>query len=437
MRPCPQEKGRQGDRLKTAIDGLEAPLHELRQAVEACGLESGLRSLGLVLTTDCNLQCAYCYQPRDQRRSMPWEIACRAIELLFHAGDPNPLVTFFGGEPLLEKSLLRRAVDQAIAQAPSGVRPRFRVTTNGTLLDPSLMKFLADHRVHTVISFDGSPAAQERRSPGTSGAIGGALEWAAASVPEFFRRQIEVRITLTSVNLPFLAASVEGLIGRGVRTISIAPVFTHDSGWTPDSEGELDRQTERIQEMCAASTSSGHPVPVTCLRRPTVDRSGVRREQWMCGAVNGERAVVNVDGVAFGCSAFVDSLMRPANGPLAEAANAMRIGDITDPDFMDLFEVQTHELQAVRAFGFKGRKASSFRRCADCEAFEECIVCPASIGYAQGAAESDCIPDIQCAFNYVTHRWRNKPSQHTGDERSCSANKDTPRYSADTERMKI
>ena len=339
---------------------------------------------------------------------MSWEIARAAVDRLFSGHHRQPQITFFGGEPLLEANLLKRVVRYGSSHRPPNTHPSFRVTTNGTLLDRDLARFLFHHRVHTVISFDGYPVAQDQRAPGTAEVVGNVLAWIADDFPGFLRNHVEARITLTSANLAQLANSVEDLVDRGVRAVSISPVFTHDPGWTPGLEEDLDRQFSRLHELNAAAARAGESPPVICLRADDADQRGAARDHWMCGAVNGSRAVVDVDGIAYGCSAYVRSLMAPPKGLMVEASEHMRIGSITEPRFGEILDEQNHALRTVRTFGFKKRKWSSMRRCADCDARSGCIVCPASVGYAHSNFDHDLVPNIQCSFNFVAFRWRHR-----------------------------
>jgi uncharacterized protein len=112
----------------------------------------------VTLTTECNLECEYCYGKclEDIGADYPIEIDCDfpsrpsyGVEELadFLARDPDPIVIFYGGEPLLELDLMKRMMDSIPASA-------FIIQTNGLLLD-SLGRDYAN-RFHTIlVSLDG------------------------------------------------------------------------------------------------------------------------------------------------------------------------------------------------------------------------------------------------------------------------------------------
>ena len=88
-----------------------------------------LNSITLVTTNRCNLRCKYCYQDREDKTDMSWEIAKAGLDLLFEASrermaqtnKPESLtVLFYGGEPVLTFDLMEQAVAYTREHAPQG-----------------------------------------------------------------------------------------------------------------------------------------------------------------------------------------------------------------------------------------------------------------------------------------------------------------------------
>jgi len=94
----------------------------------------------VTLTTDCNLQCKYCYEKCcndigtdlgefEIDYSVPSSIGYDIAELKrFCARDPGSTIIFYGGEPLLRIDLL----EQIMREVDAG---KFMMQTNGILLD--------------------------------------------------------------------------------------------------------------------------------------------------------------------------------------------------------------------------------------------------------------------------------------------------------------
>jgi uncharacterized protein len=117
----------------------------------------------VILTTDCNLQCRYCFgeslddfdedfsDDLEVDYSLPRKISYN-LQLLndFCSKDPECVVTFYGGEPLLCADEIRQIMDI--------VKPKhFMIQTNGLLLDKLESKYV--NRFHTIlVSIDGEEA---------------------------------------------------------------------------------------------------------------------------------------------------------------------------------------------------------------------------------------------------------------------------------------
>ena len=113
----------------------------------------------LVLTTECNLQCKYCFGETmedfdedfgdfnvdyslSKRVSYSWKTLADFCRL-----DPEIVLTFYGGEPLLCTSEIRQCMDAVKAK-------HFMIQTNGLLLDRLEPEYV--NRFHTIlVSIDG------------------------------------------------------------------------------------------------------------------------------------------------------------------------------------------------------------------------------------------------------------------------------------------
>jgi len=117
----------------------------------------------LLLTSDCNLQCKYCFGESlddfDEEFGDDIQIdynlprkANYSVEMLdqFVRKDPDCVLTFYGGEPLMYMEKLRQIMD--------GVTPKlYMMQTNGLLLDRLEPEYV--NRFHTLlVSLDGEEA---------------------------------------------------------------------------------------------------------------------------------------------------------------------------------------------------------------------------------------------------------------------------------------
>jgi len=86
-------------------------------------LQRKLSRITLQLTQECNFRCKYCIyseesnarQRNHSHQHMDWQTAKKAVDFLWrHSVDSNRInIGFYGGEPLLEITLIKKIVDYA------------------------------------------------------------------------------------------------------------------------------------------------------------------------------------------------------------------------------------------------------------------------------------------------------------------------------------
>lgn len=128
-------------------------------------------SLELMMAQECNLRCDYCYGDANFGGSgmMRWETAKRAMDWLMQAmkGREYPrgsevLVSFIGGEPLLNFPVIEKAIRYIWDECGQrGIL--FSVTTNLTLLNDEMLEFMQRYPMGMCISFDGRMQHRYRR----------------------------------------------------------------------------------------------------------------------------------------------------------------------------------------------------------------------------------------------------------------------------------
>ncbi|MEN8164269.1 MAG: radical SAM protein, partial [Acidobacteriota bacterium] len=228
----------------------------------------GLKALECTLTTACNLACTYCHQGDRHPRVMSWAVLKAGIDRLLASEVEERKLALTGGEPLMEWPLVRRAIEYAQEPPPDGQGLEVSLTSNGLVLDEQKARFLVDHDVEVQISLDGIREAHELRAPGTFDVLDRLLVRLRRDHPSWYRRRLSVGMTLTSANLPFLSQSVQYLVERGIESLRLGPLLTHDAGWGREAEAQLERQMGAVFDCCLEHHQRTGAIPLEVLRRP-------------------------------------------------------------------------------------------------------------------------------------------------------------------------
>ena len=108
------------------------------------------------MTTDCNFKCKYCYENYKEHYQLNEEKLIDTIRFIMNYGKKDKiLLEFLGGEPLLKKDLIYKAVGY-INRNYSDIIVKYYITTNGSLLDDEFIKFMKENLFTIRLSFDGN-----------------------------------------------------------------------------------------------------------------------------------------------------------------------------------------------------------------------------------------------------------------------------------------
>jgi len=201
-----------------------------------------LHALSLAVAQKCNLGCSYCYASQGgfggPAKNMTWDTARRAVEMLIGGAEPDARVNlaFLGGEPLVNREILRAATEHAAGLAAERrVRAGFSITTNGTLLTEDDAEFFERHGFAVTISLDGLREDHDRERPFKNG--GGSFDRIMRLVRPLLTKQrkmqVSVRATVTPRNRR-LRESLDFFLGMGFHSVGFSPVLR-----SPTGRGEL------------------------------------------------------------------------------------------------------------------------------------------------------------------------------------------------------
>ncbi len=221
-----------------------------------------LQTVVLNVTNQCNLSCKYCYEFGEDRVATPEgkpkfmdEVTARAaIDMLVEQSEGRPKihVTFFGGETLMNFPLVRKVIDYARERgAAVGKAVDFSLTTNGTLLKPEIIEYLAENQVGVTISLDGPKEMNDSLRVFQNGR--GSYDVIEPKVRELLKRHtsrpIAARVTLTSQVVDVLKIYRHLKHDLGFQEVGFAPVTTSPVRLYAIGNRGLDRVLEQFTQL--------------------------------------------------------------------------------------------------------------------------------------------------------------------------------------------
>ena len=168
QRKMSTEFGLSADALKAMLDDLRE-VKLLGYTPDTVALEYSLdflHGIELMVCQCCNLACTYCYALEGEYHNPGWmseKVGKKAIDFLFTQTKDNSVsISFFGGEPLMNMSLIKNLVQYANQLAlHHNKRVSYSVTTNGMLIDDDIADFLKKNSFYVSLSVDGTQAGHD------------------------------------------------------------------------------------------------------------------------------------------------------------------------------------------------------------------------------------------------------------------------------------
>ncbi|HEY3448455.1 MAG TPA: radical SAM protein [Myxococcales bacterium] len=209
--------------------------------------------VSLFLNHACNLRCRYCYNGEKVHRPMSSDVARRAVDFGFEqAGTGFLLLSFFGGEPLLEVARIEEVIAHAKAEAARRKRSLFfSLSTNGTLLDDRRLALIKANGIRVQFSLDGGHRAQDANRLFINNRS--SFHRASLNLKRLIADGIQPRIVavLDPRNARWLVDSYETLLSLGARNVYFAPNL--GANWTDAAQHTLEKSLSALADRWAAS----------------------------------------------------------------------------------------------------------------------------------------------------------------------------------------
>jgi uncharacterized protein len=206
--------------LLAQLAHLDAALPRPRSRV----IEVDIQTVSLNMAQGCNLRCTYCFAGEGDYGSkgmMSHATAVEALNLL-SLGKKNFHVIFFGGEPLLNFSVIQSVVQWCKTQPCTYT---FSMTTNATLLTTEKLAWLTEQNFALTISYDGRGVHAKQRlnkdkTSNSEALVTRKLEVFREKLGEL--RQLRLRATVTKATLDHVEEAIVATLSSHDYRLAVA-----------------------------------------------------------------------------------------------------------------------------------------------------------------------------------------------------------------------
>ena len=185
----------------------------------------------LVLTSQCNLRCTYCWELpilNKKTNSMSKKTLDKWLRFFLSQGlSREKKITYYGGEPLIRADLIEYSAKKIneFCQRKNIPKPKQHIFTNGTLINEKTTKLFKKNNIFPVISLDGNEIANNSRvdilrRPAFSRIIKG--------IKKLQDEKIAFGIACTTPNLTSDAEEIANFIINKLKPTSVEFNLRHD-----------------------------------------------------------------------------------------------------------------------------------------------------------------------------------------------------------------
>jgi len=294
---------------------------DINETCSADPRSSKIRTLMLMVTSSCNLNCVYCYESHKTSHKMDFDTAKRAILDVFNeTGFDGVSIQFMGGEPLLAFPLIKDVSEWLWSKNIKYPYSLF-AATNGTLLNEDMkVWFTANkHRISLGLSFDGDVNTQNTNRSNSASLVD--LDYFRDTWPES-----SVKMTISTDSLKYLCENVVFLEENGFTKIKTDLAYMH--GWTKQHLVLWNEQLSLLKNYYLDSNRDMH---CSLFNTPIDAILSEERHAKRCSCGE-EMSCVDWDGTIYPCQMFAPISM-----------DSTMYNKVKDIDFADVENFQVQE----------------------------------------------------------------------------------------------
>ena len=249
-----------------------------------------LSYMELILTSDCNLRCSYCFERDEQPFDMSDEVAFTAVDFLIstsrHIKDLTILL--FGGEPMMRFDLIQRIIPYADNKAKkAGKTISWDMTTNGTLIDEDRAKWMAQHKVKYLLSLDGAKEDHDRYRKFPDGTSSYGLIMERLPMLKSYQPWMGTKMSVTPEATLRLRENLHELWRQGINQFIIG--YAHGMNWNDEALLNYERGMLDVCELYLEMKYNKQYFRITTFEEETI--CDIKEIPFGCGAGRGRFCV--------------------------------------------------------------------------------------------------------------------------------------------------
>ncbi|MDR0609365.1 MAG: radical SAM protein [Planctomycetaceae bacterium] len=259
-----------------------------------------LSYMELILTTDCNLKCSYCFERDKKPFNMSDEVAFTAVDFLIQTSRNIKELTIllFGGEPMMRFDLIQRIIPYANKKASeAGKTISWDMTTNGTLIDEERAKWMAEHKVKYLLSLDGAKEDHDRYRKFPDGRSSYELIMERLPMMKSYQPWMGTKMSVTPESTLRLRDNLYELWENGINQFIIG--YAHGLDWSDENLLKYEQGMLDVCELYLEMKYNKQYFRITTFEEETI--CGIKEVSFGCGAGRG-RFGVDPWGDLYGCS---------------------------------------------------------------------------------------------------------------------------------------
>jgi uncharacterized protein len=217
-------------------------------------------------------------------------------------------VHFIGGEPLIVRRLLIRAVEMCKTRAIRvGAKVSFSISSNGALISDDDAAFFRENDFEVRVTFDGLEALQNSNRPLRTGSpsyelVSSALENLACN-----GCNVSIISVVLGRDLSLIPESFDSMRRFNPAKVRFVPLIAGSGDVDSYRFEDLDVYEKSMRALCEEMTSGSNASEIMKLKNVAIYMPNIhkRKPRRTCAARRGSAVAVNTDGKVYPCSTFL------------------------------------------------------------------------------------------------------------------------------------